>query len=384
MQAAAALRGPVDFVSMRAKVLGRIHMTRFQTTRRGALALMGVASALALRGRPARAAGEIRVLNWQGYGTDEPWAIEAFTAKTGVAVVHDYFNSEQEMLTRLRTSPGTYDVVLVNNTFVMEAAAEGLIQPIDTTKISHFADLSPSLRDSDRFVRDGRHWAVAWVWGLTSIAFDTRKIAAAPESLGVLWDPAHSGRVSLRDDAIEAVQLAALATGQDMNNPKDWDAIRAKLLALKPQIRTFWSSEDEWNKLVAAGDIDIATYWSGSAQRSRKAMGLPVEFVVPQEGAIGWFDGLCVAAGAPNPEAALAFIDWMVDPAFYVEWDTRIGAPASANARANAMLPPDSLNRTVLGDPEVLKRVQWMAPYSEEERQRRQELWDEVKTAFAQ
>ena len=89
-----------------------------------------------------------------------------------------------------------------------------------------------------------------------------------------------------------------------MNEPADIEKIKAKLEALKPQIKTFWSSEDEWNKYMAAGDYDIAVYWSGSAARSKKAMKLPVEFVVPKEGAIGWFDGLTIATNAPNPEGA--------------------------------------------------------------------------------
>jgi spermidine/putrescine transport system substrate-binding protein len=135
---------------------------------------------------------------------------------------------------------------------------------------------------------------------------------------------------------------------------------------------------------MAAGDYDIATYWSGSAARSKKAMKLPVEFVVPKEGAIGWYDGLTVAANAPNRDAALAFIDFMVSPEFYVRWDTEVGAPASANGKANGMLPEDALNRAVLGDPEVIKRVQWMAPLTDDERKAVQELWDEVKTSFAQ
>ena len=188
----------------------------------------------------------------------------------------------------------------------------------------------------------------------------------------------------MRDDAMEAVQVAALATGQDMNNPADLGKIKDKLMALKPQIKTFWSSEDEWNKHMAAGDYDLAIYWSGSASRSKKAKHLPVEFVVPKEGAIGWFDGLAVAANAPNAEGAQAFIDFMVDPSFYVPWDTNVGAPASANAKANAALPADALNRTVLGDPEVAKRVKWMAPTSDEQRKKLQELWDEVKTSFVQ
>ena len=359
-------------------------MSQFPMNRRSALALMGGAAALSLTSLKARAAGELKVLNWQGYGTDEKWALGMFKQKTGLDVVHDYFNSEQEMLTKLRTSPGTYDVVLVNNIYVMDAANEGLIQPIDTSKITNFGDLTPALRDSPRFVKDGKYYGISWVWGLTSFAYNTQKIAARPDSIEALWDPAHAGKVGWRDDALESIQMGALATGQDMNAPADMDKIKAKLSALKSQIKTFWSSEDEWNKYMAAGDYDIAVYWSGSAARSKKAMKLPVEFVVPKEGAIGWFDGLTIAANAPNPDGAAKFIDFMVSPEFYVKWDNDVGAPASANAKADEQLPADALNRVVLGDPEVVKRVQWMAPVSEAQRQKNQEIWDEVKTSFAQ
>jgi spermidine/putrescine transport system substrate-binding protein len=307
-----------------------------------------------------------------------------FEERTGIKVIHDYFNSEQEMLTKLRTSPGTYDVVLINSTFTQQAASEGLLQPIDSSKISNFADLSPALRDHAYFNSDGKLWGVAWVWGVTSFAYNTEAISEKPTSIEALWDPAHAGHVGWRDDAVESVQLAAIATGQDMNNPSDFDQIKAKLAGLKPQIKTFWSSEDEWNKHIAAKDFDIAVYWSGSAARSKKAYNLPVEFVIPNEGAIGWFDGLSIAAGAPNPDGAHQFIDFMVSPDFYVKWDNDVGAPASANGKANNELPEGAMNRAVLGDPEVVKRLQFMAPLSDEQRAKYQEIWDEAKTSFAQ
>jgi spermidine/putrescine transport system substrate-binding protein len=355
----------------------------FTTNRRAAMALAGGILALGLAGPTAASAAEIKVLNWQGYGTDEKWALEMFEKKTGIKVVHDYFNSEQEMLTKLRTSPGTYDVVLMNNVYVPEAAKEGLIQPIDTAKISNFADLSPSLRDSDRFVVDGKHMAISWVWGLTSFAYNSEKMKA-PDSIGGVFDDSTlKGKVGWRDDALESVQLAALATGQDMNNPADLGKIKEQLMKLKGVLNTFWSSEDEWNKHLSAGDFDIAVYWSGSAARAKKAFKLPVEFWVPKEGAIGWYDGLTLAANAPNAEGAHAFINFMVDPEFYVKWDTDVGAPASANAKANGMLPEDAMNRTVLGNPDVVASVKWMAPTTDEQRKAYQELWDEVKTAIA-
>ena len=343
--------------------------------------LMGLGLVLGLALGSAESRAEpLRVLNWQGYGTDEAWSLEMFKERTGIEVVHDYFNSEQEMLTRLRTNPGAYDVVLINSAFTGQAAEEGLIRPIDTSGMKNVADLSPGMRDNPSLTPDGTTYGVAWVWGVTSFAVDTTDFPQVPDSVEVLWDPKHAGRVGWRDDAVEAVMLAAIATGQDINNPADLGAIRERLRALKPQIRTFWSSEDEWNQFMSANEFDLATYWSGSALRSKSAFGLPVEFVIPKEGAIAWLDGLSIATDAPNPDGARAFIDWMIDPEFYVKWDTEVGAPASANARANAMLPETAFNRAVLGDPEKVATLQFMGPMDEELRERLLELWQETKT----
>src|SRR5262245_27097478 len=134
-------------------------ITRRDLVRTVALAAMtslfGAAS-LAVGSTPASAAGELHVLNWQGYGTDEAWAVKLFEEKHGVKVVHDYFTSEQEMLTKLRTSPGVYDVVLINSTYTAQAAKEGLVHAIEPAKIPHWDDLMPQLRDSPLLNVDGK------------------------------------------------------------------------------------------------------------------------------------------------------------------------------------------------------------------------------------
>ncbi|MEM9498428.1 MAG: extracellular solute-binding protein [Pseudomonadota bacterium] len=325
------------------------------------------------------AADEIRVLNWQGYGTDADWAIAAFTEATGQKVVNEYFNSEQEMLTKLRTNPDAYDVVMINVAFVPQAIKEGLIQPVDSSKIENFGDISADFAGNEAINQDDALYGVPWTWGLTSFAVNTDTFKEKPSSISVLWDPAFEGRVSIRDDGLEAVQLAALATGQNINDIQDLDAIEAKLGDLMPQVRAFWGSENDWNQFMAAGELDVATYWSGSASRSQSA-GLPVQFVIPQEGAIGWLDTLTVPAGSDNVEAAHAFINWMIDPDFYIRWNEE-GAPASANSAAAAALPDDAFNKQVLGDPDVAALVQFQKPVSDEDRKTYLELWQKLKAA---
>jgi len=230
---------------------------KIKTFRKLAVSL-GIAAGVLLASASSYAS-EIRVLNWQGYGTDEVWALEMFKEKTGIKVVHDYFNSEQEMLTKLRTNPGAYDVVLINSAYTGQATKEKLIQAIDTSGMKNVGDLSPGMRNDASLVQGGKTFGVAWVWGVTSFAVDTTDFKTLPDSIEVLWDPAHAGRVGWRDDAVEAVQFAAIATGQNINNPSDFRVTEEKLRALKPQIRTFWSPEDEWNQFMSANEFDIAT-----------------------------------------------------------------------------------------------------------------------------
>ncbi len=349
---------------------------------RKAALLTTAAWALAFTAATAQAE-ELNVLNWQGYGTDEAWAMEAFEAATGITVVHDYFNSEQEMLTKLRTAPGAYDVILINSAFTQQAADEGLIQPIDTSRLANFAALSPGLRDAPDLAYDGQVYGVAWTWGLTSIAYDMTEVDPGT-SIQILWDPQYAGNVGLRDDSVENVAIAAIATGQDMNNPADLDLIREKLRELKPQIRTYWSSEDEWNKEFAADSYDVSVYWSGSASRSNKTFGLPVGFFIPDEGAIAWLDGLSIAADAPNLDGAYAFIDYMDSAEFYVLWGGGAGAPASANPSAMDMLPDDDFNKVVLSAEGATDNLQFMAPLTDEQRETFLEIWEETKAYYAE
>lgn len=332
---------------------------------------------------PLRAAGggKITVLNWQGYGTDEKWSLEMFAKATGIEVVHDYFSSEAEMLTKLRTNPGAYDVVLLNAARVSQAAGEALLQPVDFTKVPNSANIDKAMLANPNFSVGGVGYAVPWVWGMTLIA--AREGVAHPDSYAGLADPAYAGRFAMTDDATAAIAMGALATGQDMNDPKDLTKVTDMLKSLKPNIKLLWSSEDQWNKSFAAGEFDVSVYWSGGAVRSKRIAKLPVEAVIPKEGAIAWVDGLAITATAPNVAGAEAFINWMIDPVFYVEWATKVGAPASANAAALAAMPADDLSIQV-HKPSNLISTHVMSAMPDDRRETYNNLWQEVKAFYAE
>lgn len=356
------------------------NFTRRDALRLAAATLAAGTGLQALAAR-AQAGGTITVLNWQGYGTDEAWSLELFAAATGITVVHDFFSSESEMLTKLRTNPGAYDVVVLNAARVAQAAGEDLLMPIDFTKVPNAASIDPAMLANPNFSKDGVGYAVPWVWGMTGLTM--REGGTRPTGYADLANPAFAGRFAMNDDAMIAVAMGALMTGQDMNDPPDLAAVTGALKSLKPNIKLLWSSEDQWNKSFAAGEFDVSVFWSGSAVRSRRNSGLPVDFVLPSEGAIAWVDGLSVLATAPNPDAALAFINWMIDPAFYVEWATKVGAPASANAAALAALPAGDLSAEV-HKPENLISQNVMSAIPDDRREVYNNLWQEVKAFYAE
>ncbi|WP_245523651.1 extracellular solute-binding protein, partial [Mesorhizobium sp. M8A.F.Ca.ET.167.01.1.1] len=65
---------------------------------------------------------------------------------------------------------------------------------------------------------DGKVYGVPWVWGLTALAINEKSFDKPPTSSAEMWDPAHKGRVVIRDDAVEAVQFGAIASGQNIND----------------------------------------------------------------------------------------------------------------------------------------------------------------------
>lgn len=339
------------------------------------------ATTLGIGAGPASAADQtITVLNWQGYGTDEAFGLKAFAEATGLTVKHDYYNSEPEMLTKLRTNPGAYDVVLINSARDSQAMADNLIDAVDLATVPNAAGLAPAFRTNPNILIDGKTYGVPWVWGMNALAVRTGK-GPKPDSYKVFTDPAMAGRGALFDDAVTEIAVAALMTGQDINNPSDLKGIGETLKSLKKDVKLIWSSEDEWNKAFAGDAFDVSIFWSGAITRAVNLHNQPVEFVIPKEGAVGWLDNLCIPASSTRKEAGLKFINYMVAPDFYAGW-AKSGAPASANTAAMDTLPADDLNK-LIHKPEYLSKLQFMGALPEERRQAFNDLWEEVKAFYA-
>lgn len=317
------------------------------------------------------------VVNWKDYGSDNPEMIKAFEEANNCQVIHEYMASEEELLTKLRTGGvGKLDVILPNSSILPVAIGEGLLEEINPADLENYQSVMDKFKNLPENSKDGKLYAVPWVWGSTSIAYNTDLIKENIDSINVLWDKKYQGMIAFRDDFNDAVMAAAIALGQDPNNPSDLEAIKAKLLEQKPLNRTYWKTGDEWSKLFANQQIAVGMMWSGQAA-AMKLEGQPLKYVIPKEGAIGWVDYWAIVKDAPHKDLAIKFIDYMISKEFQETWVNN-GGPAPVNREAVNNLDKDFVAEMGLGE-DALAKLYFISYHDEAVKKAWNEMWQEVK-----
>ncbi len=361
---------------------------KFTISRRRRFAIAALTASTALLGMSGCSGGlagedtseSLVVLNWSGYGSDLEWVTKEFEETTGAEVVHRYISSETELIELLRNGKGDIDVALPNFQFIGPAIREGLIMPLDESRLEHFGEVAPALAEDPAFRSDGELYGIPWVWGYSSVFTNTERIPESPTSVAALWDPQYRGKVALVDDATLNVLLASLYLGEDPADP-DLERVEAALRELKANSALITQSSNELAKALATGTIDIGVFHSSNIAQF-VAEDLPIELTLPQEGAIGWGDTWTIAADTKKEELAYEWINFVTSAEFEERWaaDPEGGSPAPANASAIEALDAEARER-VQADLGVLDRLTLQGPLPDEQLNEWVDVWERVKAS---
>lgn len=157
--------------------------------------------------------------------------------------------------------------------------------------------------------------------------------------------------------------------------PDELAAACLDLLRLQAHLLRF---ETNYRPLLASGEAWLSLGWNGDAA-ALKAQGVPVEYVIPSEGSQIWEDDWAIAADAPNPMAAHAFLDFVLRPEIAAQ-EALYTRYATGNQRARALLDEDLRNDPSIYPPqELIDRLEAGIPLDPEGQQRRKALWDDVR-----
>lgn len=250
---------------------------------------------------------------WDGY--DDPDFFPGYVAKRGTSPITQTFIDENEAFHQLKNGLQV-DVAHPCNGQVRHWRDEGILQPIDVGRLSNWHDLYPELKTVPGAVIDNQQWFIPIDWGIVSVVYRTDLVDISEESLTLLWDQRYAGRLAMGQDASDTVVIAAIVAGaRDPYAMTADELARTKdlLLKQKPLLNFYWS---DWSSVVSAistGDIVASTAWPEVILALRDK-GVPVKFMNPREGAIGFCCGLVLTRTASEVDAAYDLIDAMLAP----------------------------------------------------------------------
>ncbi len=262
---------------------------------------------------PAAVAEEATYFTWSGY--DVPQMYQSYIDGRGAEPRTTVFADQEEALQKMRVGFNV-DVLHPCIEAVPRFVEAGELQPIDTSRLTHWPNLFTGLKDMPNIdAGDGKVWFVPVDWGNTSVIYRTDLVEGTPDSYGMLWDPKYKGRIASGNSPEQTAFIAAAYAGLDPTNLSDEDLVvlRKTLQDLNKNVRFYWSDPTELEQAMASGEIVAAPGWNASVSALR-SQGIPVAFMQPKEGIITWVCGLSMDKDSENSEAAYALMNAITSP----------------------------------------------------------------------
>ena len=271
--------------------------------------------------------GALSVLAWPGYAEDGStdksvdW-VTPFEDATGCKVDVKYFGTSDEAVNLMNS--GQYDVVSASGDASLRLIASGAVAPVNTDLIPNYADVFPFLKDRAWNSVDGQMYGVPHGWGANLLMYNTDVVTPAPTSWGAVFDGAgdYSGKVTAYDSPIYIADAALylMKTQPDLGitDPYalDEDQLAAAVELLKSQrehVGEYWSDYLKQIQSFTNGDSVIGTSWQVIVSLAQ-ADKVPVEAILPSEGATGWSDTWMISSKTEHPNCAYAWMDHIISP----------------------------------------------------------------------
>ncbi|ANL48199.1 spermidine/putrescine ABC transporter substrate-binding protein [Rhizobium phaseoli] len=229
---------------------------------------------------------------------------EPFEAKCGCKLVVETGNSVERLakMEANKASP-VVDLAAVSMADALAAARAGLIDKVDTAKLSNFAKLYDIAKDPN-----GDGMSVGYTFYATSIAYRSDKMKI--DSWADLLKPEYVAHVAFPNVTTNQGPPALYMLGQALG--KDTPDLNGPIEALgekKDDIVTFYEKSSQLVQLMQQEEIWAAPIgrfsWAGFTK-----LDVPVAWATPKEGQTGGMNVLVVTKGSKNQDLALQFMDF--------------------------------------------------------------------------
>ncbi len=273
--------------------------------------------------------GNMTISQWPLYiDPGKKGTIAEFEKATGVDVKYiEEINDNDQFFGKIRPQldrgeSGGRSMITLSDWLAARMYKLGYLQRFDYSKLPNVKkNLLPALRHPA--ADPSRRFTIPWQSGMTGLIVRS-DLAPGVDSINDLYDPKYKGKVTLLTEMRDSVPMTLKAMGIDPEKASEDQWLKAvdkiKAAADSGQVRKF--TGNEYIKDLPKGDTWIALGWSGDAIQLQKD-NPNIKFVMPKEGCMLWSTSMEIPVGAPNAQAAQAFINFVYDPqvqADIAEW----------------------------------------------------------------
>ena len=251
----------------------------------------------------------IVVSNWDNYM--DPETAAKFTAATKAGITIAKHATNEEIVGKLTAGGDSgIDVAFVSGQYAQALNEAGLLEPLDKRLIPNFSKLYPET--ANLAFDPGNVFSAPYSWGTTGICYRSDLVGTAPTSWNDLLNPSpQNTKKTLMLSTQPWMNLpAARALGFSVNTTDagQLDQIKQQLLKTKPTLLAF--DDTTFYSRLDSGEVNMVEAWDGWCNYAQNKN---VKFVLPKEGADLWTDTMVVLKTSKNKEAAMAFINYMLD-----------------------------------------------------------------------
>lgn len=211
-----------------------------------------------------------------------------------------------ERVTKIKETPGNYDVVIIGDAFVADLIDEGLLETADYSQLSNLDALYDNAK-----APFGAEYGPAYTFNRLGIVYDKSTCPIEITSWADLWNPELEGSVAIPDITTTSGPLFyyAVAKMANLTPGQDDEAIFAKMAELKPNVMKTYTSANDTITMLNQGEISVAVLLDFSYTAAKSASEDYV-WVDPSEGNYSGYNTLNIVKGCENKELAMAFIDF--------------------------------------------------------------------------
>ncbi len=322
----------------------------------------------------------LNVYNWGEYisdGSDDNIdVVKEFEKLTGINVNYSTFDSNETMYSQITKGGVSYDIIIPSDYMIERLIKENMLLEIDTEKVTNL-DLIDDQYKSLYFDPENK-FSIAYSVGLVGLIYNTKVVTESPDSWEILWDERYKDQILMFNNPRDAFAIAQFRLSQDINNTEKskWDTAADLLIEQKPFLQSYVM--DEVYGKMETGEAALAPYYAGDFLTMYEN-NEDLAFVYPKEGTNIFVDSICIPKNTTNYDAAIMFINFLLEPEIALANAEYIGY---ASPNIAVVTNPDYYyyqNEILYPDAKTLPKTQYFHDVDASIRNYYENLWIDVK-----